>query len=433
MAIQRCLPLCFVFFGVLLLSACKVHDHSKASSVNDEPRLFEIKQPMDLQRLSTQASSDPDEIFLKALQGSAAIKDARFIDIDPALVKAGTSRLSVPLPNGKTVTFQRRHVHEEGGDIAYWYGDIVSDRKLLYPSPSEVEIDPTSQMILMRQGQRLNGTISLPGQRYRLENAGNGRHTILTLGASNLVCEPIEGLSGRNDERSGGAPPPKARSTIRVMFASTEEARAAYPNSLEGRLKWLLWQVSTNFQNSNVDVEFEYAGYMPLDLSEQSFNLNLDKLLAEIRGPNTDLAKKVAAVRESNRADLVLTAGLFTLAAGKAPIGVRKTTAFSLFSITHQGDALSNQIGHMFGARHTWKDGSPPPPGAPYAFAHELRVNNAKYRTIMGIFDGSDHYELNQFSDPTVTFGGIPLGTKEHSDTVRLFNEVRDEIANFYP
>lgn len=163
MIIQRRTTWLFAFLQVLLLSACGVASHAQVSSMDDEQKLYDIKEAMDLQGLSTLASSDADVNFLKALGQSRNIEYARFIDVNPALVKAGVGRLLVSLPNGDIVKFQQRNVYEEGNNTTYWFGDIVSDRKQHHTSPGEVDIDPVSRIMLVRQGQRLSGEIYLPG------------------------------------------------------------------------------------------------------------------------------------------------------------------------------------------------------------------------------------------------------------------------------
>lgn len=198
MIIQRRTTWLFAFLQVLLLSACGVASHAQVSSMDDEQKLYDIKEAMDLQGLSTLASSDADVNFLKALGQSRNIEYARFIDVNPALVKAGVGRLLVSLPNGDIVKFQQRNVYEEGNNTTYWFGDIVSDRKQHHTSPGEVDIDPVSRIMLVRQGQRLSGEIYLPGQFYRLENAGAGRYALIKFGSdSNLKCDPIRESQGK--------------------------------------------------------------------------------------------------------------------------------------------------------------------------------------------------------------------------------------------
>lgn len=437
MIIQRRTTWLFAFLQVLLLSACGVASHAQVSSMDDEQKLYDIKEAMDLQRLSTLASSDADVNFLKALRQSRNIEYARFIDVNPALVKAGVGRLLVSLPNGDIVKFQQRNVYEEGNNTTYWFGDIVSDRKQHHTSPGEVDIDPVSRIMLVRQGQRLSGEIYLPGQFYRLENAGAGRYALIKFGSdSNLKCDPIRESQGKKLKKAVNGSQPRARSIIRVMFVSTQEARAVDP-SFEGRIRAMLASSSQVFRRSNVDLEFEYAGYYASSLKEAELEQDPKKILREVRGPNTPVARQIAEQRESKQADLVVTAVAYPFFGGQAYVSARKETAFALIHVAHESDILTHQLGHLLGGEHTWKPGYPDPGEHPYRFAHEFFANGAKYHTIMGKFDcgknGCDHYDMGQFSDPKATFASVRLGTKEHSDNVRLFNEVRDDVSKFYP
>ena len=439
MIIQRRVTWLFACLQMLLLSACGVASHAQASSVNDEQRLYEIKEPMDLQGLSTLTSSDADVNFLKALKQSRNIEDARFIDIKPALVKAGTGRLSLPLPNGDTVKFKQRIAHEESGDAAYWFGDIISDQKHRYSSPSKADVDPVSRIMLVRQGQRLSGEIHLPGQFYRLENAGAGRHVLIKLDPqSNLGCDPVDDNKshGKDLKKAVSGSQPKARSTIRVMFVSTKEAR-----ELDGnpgfRLLTMLASASQTFRNSNVDLDFEYAGLFQLSFKESEFDNDPAKILYEISEEKTDPNKPIAALRETNRADIVIALVHYPFFEGKAYIGARKQNAFALINMRHESVNLTHQLGHLLGGAktHTWKGG--PEPGDPtYRFGHQFKANGVEYRTLMGKYDcnsGSCPWEFDSFSDPSATFDSVPLGDGKYSNTVRLFNEVRDEVSKFYP
>jgi len=394
---------------------------------------------MDIQSLATQVPSDADVNFLKALKQSKRMKDARFVDIDPALIKATTGRLMVPLPNGDTVKFQKRNAYQQSDDVAYWYGDIVSDRKQRYPSPAEIEVDPASNIMLVRQGQRLTGEIHVPGQHYRLESAGAGRHILITLDPqSNLGCDAVESHEshGKDVKTAASGLQPKARSTIRVMFISTKEAREL-DGSPEVRVRGMLATAAQTFRNSGVDLDFEYAGYYALGLKEADFDGDPGKVLYEITEEKTDPEKTIAALRESNRADIVIALVGYPFFEGKAYVGARKQNAFALINMRHESGNLTHQLGHLLGAAktHTWKGG--PEPGEPsYRFGHEFTANGVKYRTIMGKYDcdyGSCPWEMDAFSDPDATFDSVPLGDDKYSNNVRLFNEVRDEVSKFYP
>ncbi|WP_313650560.1 hypothetical protein [Pseudomonas soli] len=430
MIIQRRVAWIFVCLQVLLLSVCGVASHAQASSVNDEQRLYDIKEPMDLQDLSTRPSSDTDVNFLKALKQAGNIEDARFIDINPALVKAGLDRFSVPLPNGDIVRFQQRKVYEESNDSVFWFGDIVSDRKQRYASPNEVDIDPVSRIMLVRQGQRLSGEIHLPGQFYRLENAGAGRYALIKLDSGNdLECDPLYESSGKELKKAVSGLQPRARSTIRVMFVTTAESIRVDPHIL-GRVHNLLAAANETFQRSRVDLEFEDAGLFPSNLIERELKYDPTNILRAVR-----MSGEIDAIRTSWGGDLVVAIVSELSFAGKSYVSTRKETAFTTIRPVSSGDFLAHQLGHLLGAEHTWRPGDPDLGPPRYRFGHELSIFGSTYLTIMSRLDCKNRSCINisHFSDPLSTYYLTPLGTWEHNNNVRHFNEVRDRVSKYYP
>lgn len=95
--------------------------------------------------------------------------------------------------------------------------------------------------------------------------------------------------------------------------------------------------------------------------------------------------------------------------------------------------ALVHEIGHNLGAGH---DRTTDPSGGAfsYSYGYRFQVGSITYRTIMAYAPG---VQIPYFSNPNITYEGVPIGVPEGSpdaaDNARTLNEVAPLVANARP
>lgn len=140
----------------------------------------------------------------------------------------------------------------------------------------------------------------------------------------------------------------------------------------------------------------------------------------------------VARLREEHRADLV---GLWTEAdaeIGWVPRTFTRATGFHVISRRYplSMQLFSHEVAHNLGAQHNVEK-SAASPSDPYPFAHG--VVTAKWMTVMSYPpDGEWRETLPLFSNPELTYRGVPLGVEGQTDNARMLRLAGPIVANYY-
>jgi hypothetical protein len=108
--------------------------------------------------------------------------------------------------------------------------------------------------------------------------------------------------------------------------------------------------------------------------------------------------------------------------------------------------SLPHQIAHLYGCTHATETVAAEGDGAPYAYGHgyvwSFLDTDIGFATIMGIDDQTNcaaeesDYQcalIPYFSNPLVQYSGVPTGTADLADNVRVLNLNGPLLANFYP
>ncbi|HFL7939269.1 TPA: zinc-dependent metalloprotease family protein [Pseudomonas putida] len=402
--------------AVILFGGCTASDPTNHLDSSADT-LFQIKPDQNRAALERQSGTDQ---YLKLLLNVAEDAEVKEVQVKPGLVSKGTTMLSMPLTDGRTVSFKLSRSDNVASGMVGWVGDMPSNRRQLYPSPAEIDMDPLNWVSLVSDGNLVVGDIRVEGQLYRLTAVGKGQQVLVKVDETKLPPEaaPIAVPVQPQGNTPSLTAPLSSKSKIRVLFVTTRQSRALYPNyGLE--LILALLKANLYLSNSNVEALYELGGFYDSDYDEtgKEPQAQLNDMMAD-----KPLGAAIHIEREKARADLVSMLSTYSIYCGIAKMPARKETAFS--SISCFG-ALGHELGHNMGAMHS--DESPVQGIPAYAYGYKHTAPN--FHTQMRTSHGAIPYHSN----PRLQYEGVPIGTVDKNDVARTFNERREVVENFYP
>jgi len=407
---------CCLLGAVFLFGGCTASDptnHLESSA----DTLFQIKPDQNRAALERQSSTDK---YLKLLLNWSEEAEVKEVQVKPGLVSKDTTMLSMPLTDGRTVSFKLSRSDSVAPGMLGWIGDMPSNRRQLYPSPAEIDMDPLNWVSLVSDGNLVVGDIRVDGQLYRLTAVGKGQQVLVKVDESKLPPEappipvPVQAQPKNRSLSTSQSP----KSTIRVLFVTTRQSRAMFPN-YKIELVQALQNANQYLINSKVDAVYELSDIYDSDYDETGKTPETQRGDMEADKP---LGAKIHIEREKGRADLVSMLSTFSIYCGIGVVTATVEKAFSAFSCF---GALGHELGHNMGALHHRGEATPALPD--YAYGYEHTAPN--FHTQMRTFHGAIPYHAN----PRLQYQGVPIGTVEYNDVARRFNERRDAVANFYP
>jgi hypothetical protein len=154
--------------------------------------------------------------------------------------------------------------------------------------------------------------------------------------------------------------------------------------------------------------------------------------LSRFRGTSDGYMDGIHAVRDSSAADVGMLVANDASACGLASgIGSTAATAFA----TAYWDCIAgyysfaHEIGHLQSARH---DPATDSSTSPYPYGHGYREPSNAWRTVMAYnCTGAGCPRINYWSNPSVTYGGVPMGTYDKSHNQRVLVETKATVAGF--
>ncbi|MDD2106846.1 MULTISPECIES: reprolysin-like metallopeptidase [Pseudomonas] len=401
-----------------LLVACTSHHSVQAK------KLFEFRGSNSLTELQAAVGVAP---YLNALVSDPANEDIRPVTVDTSLVSPDTKSLTVSLNEKDSVTFQLRRADPPAPGMVGWVGDVSTDRRKKFTSTAEGDFDKDWISLVLHEGN-LIGSINFDGMRYELQPVGRGQHVLVKVNESKLPpeAEPLLENSTSAPDTTSGYVPKSQRSIIRVMFVTTEESRARYAD-YKGTLANALQSANQYMINSKVDITYELAGYYDGAISEQGKTFK--EMVYALRQTDQPFGKAVGERRDALRAHLVSILLVNPEYCGWASITSNKSNAFS--GIACFG-SLGHELGHNLGADHNWHEGDNER-NPPYMFGYRYQAGTPRFSTQMSYACSPACPRIPYHSNPRVTYEGIPVGTAEHHDVARRFNERRETVEGFYP
>jgi len=407
-----------VIAGCALLAACSSSTPLESGTSSAVTQLFTLEPTPDRSTLQKTATG-----YLATLLANPANEEITLVDANAELINNSTQHLAVTLPDGKTAQFNVRDFSSMAGGYEGWVGYKGSAWKLNHPSPAEIDFDPRYYLSIVRHGTQLVGNLIVDDQRYQLEFLGGRQHALIKVDSSKLPPEDSQDPQGHANEVSTvktNLPAKSAHSTIRLLFVTTNQARANNPN-YRAALILGLRDANRIAKNSQVAITYELAGFM--DANHDETGKDFVTLLNDL----TYRMPEVKVVRDRVRADLVSMLVANNELCGGGKPGPEKHLGFSAINCI---SSLAHEIGHNFGMSHSWN-------GESNTYTHGYQYKPAsgslRFRTQMA-YDCSPACPRQMFfSNPRLSYQGHALGTVANHDVARAMNERRETVENFYP
>jgi hypothetical protein len=339
--------------------------------------------------------------------------------VDGASLAQAPAELLLPLAAG-AATWQRVHAEPRAQGL-HWVGSLAGSADY--------------QASLTWHAGQLRGLVSAPEGLYEITSGADGHPWLVELddarfpACGGAVHVPAVGGSKPMDT-DVSLPRSDTVDNIEILVVYTAQVRAAVGGTDQALA---LAQASidssnTAFANSNMAVRFRLVGARETSLAETG---TASEVLGRVRADAT-----VAAWRNELGADMVgMIVENLASACGIGYLMGAVSTGFapSAYQVTARGCAVGNlsfahEHGHNMGMTHNPENGS----GAayPYGYGHWV---NGNFRTVMSYSNPctSGCTRRPYFSNPTVSFNGVPTGIANQRDNARAGNEAGPTVAQF--
>lgn len=377
-------------------------------------------------RTGAAALAEPALERLVAAPSTAAVQ---LVQVDAGAVSQDDAQLQFEL-QGRTVTATRTKMETLEGGNSVWYGNLDTGPRTRTLSG----VDPLNSVILVRAGDTVTGTIRAGSKLYRLRPLDKGRHALVEVDESRMPADhpadynvlPTIAMPA-NDRIGIAAASSGSPATIRVLVVATNQAVNAYGGNMQALVQLAVAESNQGYTNSNVGITLQLAGYETTSYTE-SGDFSTD--LARFRGTSDGYMDGIHATRNSTAADVAVilldNSSYCGLASG---IGSTASTAFaSVYWDCATGYySFAHEIGHLQSARH---DTANDPSTTPYAYGHGYRYGN-NWRTIMAYNCNVSCPRLNYWSNPNISYGGVPMGNASTADNQRVLVNTKATIAGF--
>lgn len=372
----------------------------------------------------------------RALAESRATESLQLVQADASQISADSDTLQLGL--GDTGTAYMRYAKQNADGTLVWYGNLGKDFGLVdtlrAKMGGEIADDPSNSVMIVRNGNKLTGTIRSKGQLYSLYPLRSGGHAIAHIDESKMPADhPVsyakmwraaarDKASHKEDVTAAGT---LAASTVRVMVVYTQAAANAVGDTL-GKANLAIAESNQSFTNSGANVTFQLAGQYTTNYTSAGFDTDLSRFA----GTTDGYLDSFHATRDSIAADvnvLIITDPAYC---GLGYVNSTAATAFSVVGNTCMTGyySFAHEIGHNFGALH---DPLTSPELTPYAYGHGYQSPTNAWRTIMAYNCLLGCPRINYWSNPAKTYGGQAMGSAILSNNTRVLNERAATMAAF--
>ncbi len=199
---------------------------------------------------------------------------------------------------------------------------------------------------------------------------------------------------------------------IRMIIGYTPQAKtntqSTYGRTMNVHVALAVVDANVSYFNSNVEQRVEMAHLYAATQNQTSSSVND---VNNLRNTADGLWDEIHAKRDFYDGDMcaMITAGSYSGLCGRA-YGFDYTDATNMFNVSEYDCIVGNytmdhEFGHNRGCRHD-NDGTT----TPFSYGHGYSFGGSpSFRTIMAV--SSSITRVNYWSNPSITFGGNPMGT----------------------
>lgn len=196
-------------------------------------------------------------------------------------------------------------------------------------------------------------------------------------------------------------------------------------------------EANLGVSNSDVGINFVLAGILDADYTETgNYSNNLSQMKTS---SGSSLSSQLNDFRVKNKASLAVMLLGTSGEAGTAYNDATASTAFAVIRYSYLTGTytFAHEMGHNIGASHDLAqyDNNQPKrlPCYRHGFKHEDSSAINSWRTIMSYnCSNVSCSRINMFSNPRMSYKGIPSGSEKYEDNSRRLNERRETVASFY-
>lgn len=400
------------------------------------------KQPL-FSTMKTAPAGIAGDASYRAMAESRATESLQLVQADASQISADSKTLQLGLGDTGTAYMQYSKRNPDGTTV--WYGNIGKNFGLLdalrQKVGGEIADDPNNSVMIVRNGDKLTGTIRKNGELYQLRPLRSGGHAIAHIDENKMppdhpaeykriFREAVMNARLRRTPQPTATPSiTKANAVIRVMVAYTPSAASA-SGDIIGLINLAVSETNQGYVNSDVAITMDLAAAVATTYREsRSFNTDLTRF----RGTTDGNMDSIHVTRDSSAADVAVLLINNSSSCGLASsIGSTASTAFAVahYSCATGYYSFAHEIGHLQSARHDpATDGST----SPYAYGHGYRSPTNAWRTIMAYNCTSSGGcpRINYWSNPAKIYLGQPMGTPTTSHNQRVLNDTAATVAAF--
>ena len=246
----------------------------------------------------------------RALVADRATVSVQLLQADASLIEAKRDALSL---GDAGVAYQRYSYRNEDG-TQVWYGTLGRSFAGLdgfLAKTGEIADDPNNSVLIVRNGDKLTGTIRKHGELYSLQPLRSGGHALVRIDESKMpVDHPAADyakiyrqslFNGRllRRQQAGSAADgsiAKANAVIRVLVAYTPSAAAASGDIL-GKINLAVAETNQGYTNSGVAITMQLAATVATTYTESgSFSTDLTRF----RGTTDGYMDSIHTTRNSS-------------------------------------------------------------------------------------------------------------------------------------